>query len=605
VTATSGPHTNIATTNGTYNGSTPSDSDPANYLGSAGPPGPEITVVKSVGASNAGPWNDANTSPGPTFAVGANVYFQYVITNTGGVPLTDVTLTDSVFAPLSTPPFAPFPPSPLAPGDSYTYVYGPVTSTSGLHTNVATSTGIYSESQVTDTDPANYTGVTGELTVTKTADTTVSKVGDCICFTITVTNNTGVPVTVTSVGDRLLERDGNSIDAGFTGVYAPGESRSHTYCYTVRPGDPDPLVNTVTVNGTTNTRPQVPITGQASVTVDLVHPGLVVIKRGPASAQVGDVVTYTVTFGNTGDVAMENIQVTDSLAGVFVPAPPTTLAPLTRANVTFTYTVQANDPNPLINIVTVTANPVGLPNVLTATGTATLEVTPAPNPCILVTKTASPSYVCVGDTVTYTMAVRNCGNVPLVGVTLVDSILGTITLPTTTLQPGQAAQVQVPYVVKCSDPSTLGNTATATGYAACSGRRVTSSATARVRILHPLLVVRKTANRAYANPGEAITYTVTITNFGDVAIRGIQVADNLPARFAPPFPTTLNPGASATSTFAYTVRPCDPNPLVNRVTVRGIACYTNCPVTATSSVSTPRSCYVAPPPCPPTYLCYP
>ena len=63
----------------------------------AGLLGAGIQLVKSVGTSASGPWDDANTPPGPNIPIGNNVFFQYVITNTGSVPLTGVTLTDSVF----------------------------------------------------------------------------------------------------------------------------------------------------------------------------------------------------------------------------------------------------------------------------------------------------------------------------------------------------------------------------------------------------------------------------------------------------------------------------------------------------------------------------
>lgn len=127
----------------------------------AGLLGAAIRVVKSVGTSASGPWDDADTPPGPSIPAGSNVFFQYVITNAGDLPLTGVTLTDSVYNAGSTPPFVPTPPipDPLGPGATYTYVYGPVAATVGQHTNTATTTGTPpSGPPVTDNNPANYYG---------------------------------------------------------------------------------------------------------------------------------------------------------------------------------------------------------------------------------------------------------------------------------------------------------------------------------------------------------------------------------------------------------------------------------------------------------------
>ena len=150
-----GQQTDTATATGDFEEDTFSDTNPANYFGEDA----SISVVKSVGTSAGGPWYDANSSPGLEIPLGDSVFFQFVITNTGTVPLTGVTLTDSVYNAGSTPPFVPTPPipDPLGPGDTYTYVYGPVTPTPGQHINVATVTGTSpGGSEASETDPANY-----------------------------------------------------------------------------------------------------------------------------------------------------------------------------------------------------------------------------------------------------------------------------------------------------------------------------------------------------------------------------------------------------------------------------------------------------------------
>src|SRR5262249_41497081 len=63
-----------------------SDCDPANYFGDD----PAIKIVKYVNG------NDANSAPGVAVMVGSTLTFTYVVTNTGNVPLSNVSVTDDV-----------------------------------------------------------------------------------------------------------------------------------------------------------------------------------------------------------------------------------------------------------------------------------------------------------------------------------------------------------------------------------------------------------------------------------------------------------------------------------------------------------------------------
>ncbi len=115
----------------------------------------EIDVEKSVWDGTT--WVDADTPPGPTLLTGNNPQFRFVVTNTGKVTLSNITLTDSDFSlagcaiPLT-----------LAPGVSFTCT---ITATwaSGQHTNTATAAGSFTDANNntqtdTDTDDANYLG---------------------------------------------------------------------------------------------------------------------------------------------------------------------------------------------------------------------------------------------------------------------------------------------------------------------------------------------------------------------------------------------------------------------------------------------------------------
>jgi uncharacterized repeat protein (TIGR01451 family) len=151
ITAVSDQHTNEGTATGIYEGRTASASDPANYLGAE----PAIDVEKYLSlVSDSGPWDDADTPPGPQVMAGDSVWFRFVVENTGNVTLTNITLTDTDFD-LSSCGAIP----DLAPGDTFECVIGPFASTGLAHTNTATASGDYDGQTVEDDDSASYAGI--------------------------------------------------------------------------------------------------------------------------------------------------------------------------------------------------------------------------------------------------------------------------------------------------------------------------------------------------------------------------------------------------------------------------------------------------------------
>ena len=147
--AQAGQHTNTAATSGVYDGVTVRDSDDANYIAQSKP---AIDVEKLVSVDGQTTWQDADAPTGPLTTVGSSVYFKFIVTNTGNVPLSDVTLDDNVYDLSGCAAI----PEPLAVGASYTCTYGPVTAPFGQHKNTATATGRYDGVTVADTDDAHY-----------------------------------------------------------------------------------------------------------------------------------------------------------------------------------------------------------------------------------------------------------------------------------------------------------------------------------------------------------------------------------------------------------------------------------------------------------------
>jgi hypothetical protein len=210
-TVVAGQYTNIATVTGnpvdTSGTDIPAladatDTDPANYFGVNG----GINIVKSVNGQ------DANTTTGPLLLVGSNATFTYVLTNTGTASLGAVTVVDDNGTPANAADnFSPTLQSGdtnsngrLDVGETWTY-QATRTVVAGQYTNIATATGnpvdtggvdIPGLADASDTDPANYLGVTTGINVVKStngqdANTGTGPflaVGSTATFTFVVTN---------------------------------------------------------------------------------------------------------------------------------------------------------------------------------------------------------------------------------------------------------------------------------------------------------------------------------------------------------------------------------------------------------------------------------
>ena len=153
---------------------------------------------------------------------------------------------------------------------------------------------------------------------------------------------------------------------------------------------------------------------------------------------------------------------------------------------------------------------------------------PVPHPGINIVKDG-PALAHVGDTVHYTFAVTNVGDVPLTGIVVsdprcdaaptLDSITGGN--QDTTLDLTETWHYSCDHVVTSADPDPLPNTATVT-----AAQGVSDQSSHSVDIIHPAITIVKTANPTSAAVGTTITYTYTVTNSGDVTLTNVSVDDD-------------------------------------------------------------------------------
>ena len=369
------------------------------------------------------------------------------------------------------------------------------------------------------------------LEITKSADTEVSKIGDVINYTVTVTNSGNVDLEV--VVDDSLEGQ------LFDGMIDAGESETFEYAYIVGEGDTDPLENTVTAVGTAPVL-QDSLVVSDSAEVKLVTPSVNLTKTvTPTTAEVGDTVTYTIRVENTGDWGLENLTVTDPMLGGNITEDfdfDSVLAEDGSREASFSYEIQPGDVDvnsQVVNTASVYSNPVDLPNDIEDEDSAEVNII---GPALTIIKEANTYVSKVGDDIEYTVVVANTGDVAL-EVQVVDSLMGALSDGGFMLLPGEDETFEYTYTVQEGDENPLDNIATARGWIVLNNGNMASmvvaapdvevSDNASVPLVEPEVLLSKSVSPTLAQVGATVTYTIRVENTGDWALENIEVTDAL------------------------------------------------------------------------------
>jgi uncharacterized repeat protein (TIGR01451 family) len=195
------------------------------------------------------------------------------------------------------------------------------------------------------------------ISVVKTADPgTVSKAGQTITYSFTVTNTGNVTLSDIAVDDSDFSGTGSlsAIDCPDGSLYA-GQVETCTADYRVTQADIDAgsISNTATAHGTPPGSSTPLPSGPSTSTVTTTRtPAMTVVKTADVKAitKAGQKVTYTFAITNTGNVTISDPKVTDSqytghgqLSAISCPAGADTLAPGQTEDCTASYTVVAED----------------------------------------------------------------------------------------------------------------------------------------------------------------------------------------------------------------------------------------------------------------------
>jgi uncharacterized repeat protein (TIGR01451 family) len=325
---------------------------------------------------------------------------------------------------------------------------------------------------------------------------------------------------------------------------------------------PDGLVVTNTVS--LSDRSEQRVEDEMSITIAATHTLEIVKRAVPTLVLPGSLITYTLIYTIAGNEPVINVVVRDTTPAntTFVLGNPTpTSAPvpggtgevqwaignvllassgITQVTGVVTLVVQANATVPA-DLTTIT-NTVSIEDDsgLLVTSTVTQGV-PAD---MAVVKTVTPSLVLVGGLVTYTLVVSNNGPGLAQNVLVTDVLPAGMAFISASGNPintnpliwqlgnllaGQAVELQV-VAMAPANTGTVTNTAQV-GTTSPETRTDNNNALVPVLVGRPLLQIAKTVNQGNGSvikPEDLLTYTMVVSNMGNLPATNVLVVDNVP-----------------------------------------------------------------------------
>lgn len=502
-----------------------------------------------------------------------------------------------------------------------------------------------------------------DLGVIKTASPTNAVPGQALTYTVTLTNNgpsAVSPTEIINVTDNLptgfispaytpSQGTYNSTNGNWSGLSIPsGQSATLTIAGAVSANVNAPLVNTVTVTNPPNITDLVPGNNTSTLTSNINRVVDLSVVKTSGAAVASQPLTYTITLKNNGPgslFATDVVTLTDNLPAGFTASAYTvangtynsstgnwtglTLQPGQSSVLTITGTVSAAATGSLVNTVTLTP-PAGTTDPALGNNESTVTTPIVRQADFGLTKTASLATVAAGAELTYTLTLKNSGPASL---TAADVVQVTDNLPAgftataftpasgtynstngnwtgLTLATGQTTTLAIKGTLAANAlPGVLTNTATVTSPVGITDPVLTNNtATNTVNTIRAIdLGVTKTALPATAVAGQALTYTITLTNNGSGSLLAgdiVNVKDNLPVDFLNPVYNaaagtyasstgnwtglTLAAGQSVTLTISGTLAATASGPVSNTVTLTPPAGTTDpVPENNISTITTP------------------
>jgi uncharacterized repeat protein (TIGR01451 family) len=507
---------------------------------------PELNIVK-----------DATVAGGSANVAGEVIAYAIAVQNTGNQTLTGVTVNDPFISDLTLVADAASADGELDVGETWHYTASHVVTQAEIDAGTPIVNTATADSNQTgpDTDDASVVVEQAPgLNIVKDASVaggTANVAGEVIAYAIAVQNTgnqtlTGVTVNDPFISDLTLVADAASAD----GELDVGETWHYTASHVVTQAEIDagsPIVNLATADSDQTD----PDTDDASVPVQqdpdiALDKAIEIITQGNGNTTAdaaGDVLNYTVTVFNRGNVTLTDVTITDVLTGLNIEG--VTLEPGESRTYEASYVLTQQD---------LDTNGGGdgyIENTATADSAQTDAVSDMEH--ILVRPRASlglnkvfvgvtdgngnASVDAAGDVLHYTATVTNEGNVTLTGVSVMDPTTG-LNETGLTLAPGESATYASTYTLTQIDVDSNGD---GDGYhdniaMADSDQTAPLTDAESTPLLRTIgLGVEKNVtsitggnNNGFADQaGESINYTINVYNAGTVTLTNVTVVDEL------------------------------------------------------------------------------
>ncbi|MED3271938.1 cell surface protein [Bacillus thuringiensis serovar silo] len=558
-------------------------------------------------------------------SIGDIITYTATLTNTGNFPANSVLLINGVpegalFVPnsvtlngISLPDASPtlgIPVGIIAPGDSATITFQFLASSippQGAIINQALTSYTYivdpSQPPVTATSSSNTVNtavVDASLSVIKSTDSLVQSTDGTITYTVVVQNNGNTTANTVTLTDLVPEGTAfipNSVTINSVSVpganpnvgiplnsIAPSENVTVTFQVIVQSiPSVNPISNTARIDYTFIADPTAPIISRtitSNPAFTQISDATILSLKGVNSQQAttGDILTYTITLENTGNIPATNLIFSDTISQntTFVensftlngttilganPNVGVTL-PTLAANAThlISFQILINDSfsqesitNQSNTTYTIQPDP-GQPPI-TETSTSNIVITNFVQAQLTITKTSNPTTVDIGGTILYISEVKNIGNVDAININFTDFIpAGTTFVPDSVtingvLQPGVNPENGIPigtipanssktilFQVQTNNPPTeteIANQSSATYQyvsipTAPPVNRSANSNIVTTSLQNANIISVKSADVNFISIGQIITYTNTLQNIGTVPANNTVFIDNIP-----------------------------------------------------------------------------
>lgn len=386
------------------------------------------------------------------------------------------------------------------------------------------------------------------ITLEKTVSNEKPAPGDKITYSYKVTNTGNVTLELKDITiDDSILNETLKINAVESGELEPGKNYTFTTTeYTVKSEDAGKKFTSAAKASVTIDGVEEPIqSDEASAEFTVKTLSLSVkIAVDKEKAVVGDTLNYTIEVKNDGETDLKDIIVKADLGN-------DTLTPSEKFDLgindepkilTATYVVKEKDKK-VTNVVSaigkdpnendVNSNSSSVETVVNDT-TPTTPTTPEPTRSLKLVKTVNNEHPLPGETVTYKFEVTNTGNITLKNIKIEDPMIDKTKFNPQyvgSLEAGKSATFTATYTVpkdaKAGDKTT--NIAKAIGECqnnvAIRSNESCATFTVAAEANKPSFCILKTVDNPKPQKGDTVTYTIKVTNTGNVALYNVKVED--------------------------------------------------------------------------------